>query len=58
MIFFWLYNTLASFDSYINKILAKKIDIYVIFYSDDIFMDIEDLSQDQMKVMRLMIDIM
>ncbi len=33
---FGLSNTLASFQRYINKILAKKLDIFVIVYLDDI----------------------
>lgn len=31
-----LTNTLANFQSYINKILAKKIDIFIIIYLDNI----------------------
>ena len=34
---FKLFNTVASFKSYINKILAKKLDIFVIFYLNNIF---------------------
>ena len=34
---FGLTNTPASFHSYINKILAKKLNIFVIVYLDDIF---------------------
>ena len=34
---FGLSNAPASFQSYINKILAKKLDIFVIVYLDDIF---------------------
>ena len=30
-------NALASFQSYINKILAKKLDIFVIVHLDNIF---------------------
>ena len=39
---FGLSNVPASFQSYINKILAKKLDIFVIVYLDDIFIYIED----------------
>ena len=34
---FWLFNTSASFEDYINKVLAKKLDIFVIVYLYDIF---------------------
>lgn len=34
---FRLFNALVSFQGYINKILANKLDIFVIIYSDEIF---------------------
>ena len=34
--FFGLSNTPASFQGYINNILAKKLDIFVIVYLDNI----------------------
>lgn len=39
---FGLSNVLASFQSYINKILAEKLDIIVIIYFNDIFIYTED----------------
>ena len=33
---FELSNTPSSFQGYINKILAKKLDVFVIVYLDDI----------------------
>ena len=33
---FGLFNALASFQSYINKILAKKLDVFIIVYLDNI----------------------
>ena len=39
---FGLMNALASFQGYINKILAKKLDIFVIVYLDDIFIYTDD----------------
>ena len=33
---FGLTNILASFQGYINKILAEKLDIFVIMYLDNI----------------------
>ena len=38
-------NVLASFKDYINKILAKKLDIFIIIYLNDIFIYIEDPGQ-------------
>ncbi len=33
---FGLINTLATFQGYINKILAKKLNVFVIVYFNDI----------------------
>ena len=41
--FFGLSNTLAIFQDYINKILAEKLDIFVIIYLDDILIYTENL---------------
>ena len=40
--FFDLTNALESFQEYINNIFAKKFDIFVIVYLDNIFIYIED----------------
>ena len=42
---FGLSNTPASFQSYINKILAKKFNIFVIVYLDKIFIYTKDLGR-------------
>ena len=42
---FGLSNALASFQNYINKILAKKLDIFVIIYLNDIFIYTKNLGQ-------------
>ena len=34
---FKLYNAAANFQNYINKILAKKTNIFFIFYINNIF---------------------
>ena len=39
---FGLTNAPASFQKYINKIFAKKLDIFVIVYLDDIKIYIND----------------
>ena len=45
MILFGLLNALVSFQDYINKILAKKLDIFVILYLDDLLVYINDADQ-------------
>ena len=42
---FYLSNALANFQGYINKILAMKLDIFIISYLDDILVYTEDFSQ-------------
>ena len=42
---FGLSNARASFQSYINKILAKKLDIFIIVYLDDMLIYTKDPSQ-------------
>ena len=42
---FGLSNVPASFQGYINKILAKKLNIFVIFYLNDIFIYTKDPDQ-------------
>ncbi len=41
---FSLSNVLASFQDYINKILAEKLDICVVVYLDDILIYTKDSS--------------
>ena len=40
-----LSNTSASLQGYINKILAKKLNIFVVIYLDNIFIYTKDSSQ-------------
>ena len=42
---FGIFNAPASFQSYIIKILAKKLDVFVIVYLDDILIYTEDKGQ-------------
>ena len=42
---FGLSNTPATFQGYVNKILAKKLDIFVIVYLDDIQIYTKDPGQ-------------
>ena len=53
---FGLSNALASFWGYINKILAKKLNIFVIIYLDDILIYTEDESQSLVEVVRCVLD--
>ena len=39
---FGLINAPASFQRHINKIFAKKLDIFIIVYLDDIFIYTDD----------------
>ena len=43
MILFRLFNILASFKNCINKILAKKLNIFIIVYPNNINIFIKDL---------------
>ena len=42
---FRLFNVLASLQGYINKILAKKLNIFVIAYLDNILIYTKDLGR-------------
>ncbi len=44
-----LSNAPASFQGYINKILAEKLDIFVVVYLDDILIYTEDPRQPHVK---------
>ena len=49
---FGLSNAPASFQGYINKILAEKLNIFVIVYLDDILIYTEDQGQGHVEVVR------
>ncbi len=49
---FVLSNAPASFQSYINKILAEKLDIFVVVYLDDILNYTKDPGQPHVKAVR------
>ncbi len=42
---FGLFNVPATFQDYINKILAEKLDIFVVVYLDNILIYTKDLDQ-------------
>ena len=47
--FFNLINVSGSFQGYVIKILAEKLDIFVIIYLDDIFIYNKDLEKSHVK---------
>ena len=47
---FGLSNALASFYDYINKILAKKLEVFVIGYLNDILIYMKDTSQAHLNI--------
>lgn len=53
---FGLSNTLASFQGYINKILAENLDIFVIVYLYDILIYTEGSGQPHMEVVRKILE--
>lgn len=42
--FYNFFNTYASFQSFINKMLTKKLDIFIIMYLDNILICTKNLS--------------
>ena len=55
---FGLSNALVSFQGYINKILAEKLDIFVIIYLDNILIYTEDQGQSHMEAMWWVLDLL
>ena len=53
---FGLSNAPASFQGYINKILAKKFNVFVIVYLDDIFIYSKDEGQGHVEAVQWMLD--
>ena len=56
VIFFGFSNALAIFQGYVNKILAEKLDIFVIVYLDNILIYTEDPGQPHIEVVRWVLD--
>ena len=53
---FGLSNTLATFQGYVNKILAKKLDVFIIIYLDDILIYIKNIDQSHVEAVRWVLD--
>ena len=49
---FSLSNASTSFQGYINKLLAKKINIFVIIYLNNILISIKNLGPDHVTVIQ------
>ena len=49
-------NASATFQEYVNKILAEKLDIFIIVYLDDILIYIKDSSQPHIEDVRWILD--
>ena len=56
VITFSLSNAPATFQGDVNKILAKKLDIFIIVYLDDILIYTEDPGQPHIEVVRWVLD--
>ncbi len=55
---FGLSNAPASFLGYINKILAEKLNVFVILYLDDILIYTDDPEQTHVDAVRWVLDIL
>ena len=53
---FGLFNALATFQGYINKILAENLDIFVIVYLDDILIYTKDPGQPHVEAICWVLD--
>ena len=58
MIPFGLSNAPASFQGYINKILAKKFNVFVIVYLDNILIYTKDEGQGQVEAVWWFLDLL
>ena len=53
---FGLINALAIFQSYINKILVEKLDVFVIVYLNDIIFYIKSKDKESVKAIQWVLD--
>ena len=49
-------NALAIFQGYINKILAEKLDVFIIIYLDNILIYTKDLGQPHIEIVYGILD--
>ena len=55
---FGLSNAPTSFQCYINKIIAEKLDFFIIVYLDDILIYIKDEGQGYIEPMQWVLDLL
>ena len=55
---FRLSNILASFQGYINKILANKLKVFILVYLDDILIYIKNKGQGYVKAVWLVLNLL
>ena len=55
---FGLTNAPESFQGYVNKILAEKLNIFVIVYLDNILIYIKDLGKDHIKAIQYVLEVL
>ena len=55
---FGLSNALASFQCYINKILTKNLDVFVIVYLDNILIYTENERHSHVKAVQWVLDLL
>ena len=55
---FRLFNASVIFQGYINKILAKKLNIFVIVYLDDILIYTKDPGQGHVEVVKCALEVL
>ena len=55
---FWFSNAPASFQGYINKILAEKFDIFIIVYLDDILIYTKKTGQPYLEAVYWVFDLL
>ena len=53
---FELINSLATFQGYINKILAEKFDVFVIIYLDDILIYTENKGKEHVETVQWVLE--
>ena len=53
---FDLFNALATFQEYVNKILAEKLDIFIIIYLNNILIYTKDPDQAHVEAVRWVLD--
>ena len=55
---FGLSNALTNFQSYINRILAKKLNVFVIVYLDNILIYTKNEDQGHVQAVRWVLDLL